>query len=208
MDTRKEEVPYFRSKKLLMAQYSDLFERKYRYIIRASEIANTKSKKSSIFFYQESAIINLHDSVFNKEKLTKILRKALEDMIIILELEVNLITFEFLATCLYYVITKNSEESEYYIFLGHTNTDNPYIPDNVKWIKGINNLEIYIDEVLEINHFEEAKQQFADQFPNSDVIIDSVTHIVFVFQPFNHRGGIQQEVFWSSTYMDNLSSVI
>ena len=209
MDTRKD-LPYFRSKELLMAQFSDLFKRKYRYVIRASEIVDTgpKPKKKPIFLYQETAVVNLHSSVFNKEKLTGILRKAIEDMLIILELKVNLMTFEFLVACLYYLVTKNSDESEFYIFLGHTNTDNPYIPDNVKWIKGINNLESFIDDVLATNHFEEAKQQFADQFPDSDVIIDSVTHIVFIFQPFNHEGGIQQEVYWSSTCMDDLSSVI
>ena len=191
-----------------MAHFSDLFKRKYRYVVTASKIASTLKPSQSLYLYQESAIVNLHNSVFNKEKLTEILRKAIEDMLIILELKVNLITFEFLATCLYYLVTKNSEESEYYIFLGHTNTDSPYIPDNVKWIKGINNLESYIDEVLAINHFEEAKQQFADQFPDSDVVVDSVSHVVFLFQPFNHQGGIQQEVYWSSTCMDNLSNVI
>ena len=208
MDTRKGNLPYFSSRAQLVAQFSDLFKRKYRYVITSSQIAGTGKKKRPIFLYQESAIVNLISTVFNKKKLTEILKKAIEDMLIILELKVNLITFEFLATSLYYLVTKNSEESEYYMFLGHTNTDNPYIPDNVKWIKGIHNLETYIDEVLATNHFEEAKQQFADQFPDSDVVIDAVTHVVFLFQPFNHQGGIQQEIYWSSTCVDNLSNVI
>ena len=219
MDTRKENPPYYSSKEIIMSQFSELFKRKYRYVITSSEIIyrikrsrkrifKKSKKKKSLFLYQESIIINFHDSVFNKNQLTIILKKALEDMIIMLELDSNLTTFEFLAACLYYIITRNSDSTEYYIFLAHTNTDNPYIPDNVKWIKGINNLGYYIEELLTINHFEQAKQQFADQFPDSDVIVDSVTHIVIIFQPFNHNKGIQQELYWTSTCLDNLCNVI
>ena len=219
MDTRKQNPPYFPSKETIISQFSELFKRKYRYVITSSEIIQSvkkkrkrsffkKKKTRSLFLYQESIIVNLHDSVFNKEQLLMILRKGLEDMINILELNSNLLTFEFLAACLYYLITKNTDGSEYYIFLGHTNTDNPYIPDNVKWIKGINNLEFFIDEVLATNHFEQAKQQFADQFPDSDVVVDSVTHIVFIFQPFNYHKGIQRELYWTGNCMDNLCNII
>lgn len=219
MDTRKENPPYFLSRESIISQFSELFKRKYRYVITSSEIVKSvskrrkpylkrKKKKKKLFLYQESIIVNLHDSVFNNEQLSIILRKGLEDMINILELDSNLITFEFLAAHLYYLITRNRDASEYYIFMAHTNTDRPYIPDNVKWIKGINNLELYIDEILATNHFEEAKHQFADQFPDSDVIVDSVTHVVFIFQPFNHDKGIQQELYWTSTCMDNLCNVL
>ena len=197
-----EHSPYFSSRKQIETVYAPIFSRAYRYHIYAHPLEQYTSPHS-LFHSQMNIIIRLDDFSFTKKNLFQVFQIALQSMIFRFNLDINLINIKFIVSNSYYVITKHNQEEQYYFFMGHGNHDNPYVI-NVKSVRGLKNLSKYLDSVLLTNHYDSATQYFQDQFPDSQVVIDCTTHIVFHIQP-DDVPNIVRPIYYTKDIIDPFS---
>lgn len=204
---QKAETVYYPSVREIKNQFVLLFNRGVKHLVIAEKIHGSDKLVDDTFFYQTFMIVNLSqnisNSVFTYDLLYDSFRKALNDTIIRLELDATLASFQFTVSNTYYLIVKDNKMEQYSFFMGHGNTKSPYVHDNVYFMNGIGDLREYILHTLETNHIEEGKMYFHDQFPHSDVTIESVTHIVYSIQPYDMSDGIRKRVYYISQDYDD-----
>ena len=201
----KEHKTYHSSPTLLKKKYAKLFRRPFRYVIRADQVELNGQKNDDLFFYQTDIIVLFKTKLFQKKFLLEIFKKALQDMIVVLELNNTLLNIPFYVCHSYYIFTKNEERGTYSHFKNHGNEHDVYVTDTVQSIVGIDQLyESYIENyILQMNHIECAKRFFKDQFEHSNVIVDEISHIIFYIQPHDTRNAIKKKVFWQNESFDN-----
>ena len=190
----------YSSKTHIFHQYHMLMNRQARHFINSSPIITSHKTKKKKYLCQETIIFNVRSpEYFRLEILTQVIQDALEDLIRIFELKTNIFDIEFVITHTYYVILKNENMKTYSIFFGHGNVDTPQcISDHVFYIKGNLNLEGYLEKIITMDHINHATQLFNEEFEDSNVIIDSITHIIFLIQPKNVETKVQKSIFWFS----------
>ena len=187
------------SKTHIFHQYHQLMNRQSRHFINNSPIITAyKTKKK--YLCQETIIFNVRSpEYFRIEILTQVIQDALEDLIRIFELKTNIFEIEFVITHTYYVILKNEQLNTYSIFFCHGNVDTPQLlSDHIYYIKGTLNLEEYLETIIAMDHISHATQIFNDEFKDSNIIIDSITHIIFLIQPKILETNVQKSIFWFS----------
>ena len=203
----KRETTYLKSVDEIVKQHIQVFYRPYNLFIVSNPLEKPDKLVDNVFLYQSALIVNLTNNVSNKifsyDLLYDAFLRALTDTIIQLELDSTLVDFKFTISHTYYMIVKDNKINQYSYFMGHGNTKNPYIHDNVYFFDGISTLQEYTLYTLETNHLEEAKVYFHSQFPHSDVTIHSVSHIVYLIQPFDMTKGIKKKLFYISNIFDD-----
>lgn len=206
--SRKVGNKYFKSLKEIEAENYEIFDREYSYVVTAREIHDPDSNVYSDFLYQTHILAQTVKNIFNMDVLFVLFKRALEETIISLEMDVNLINAEFMVSHSYYMIVKNNDIDEFSLFFCHGNEKNTYIQDNVQMLT-YTNLNQYLQYILRTDHLEEAKQYFMDQFPNSNVTIHTISHIVFLVQPFDPTVcGLRKRLFKMVDIIDDLVEML
>ena len=132
----------------------------------------------------------------------------MEETIISLEMDSNIINTEFMISHSYYMVVKHNDIDQFSLFFCHGNQRNLYISDNVQLLS-LSNLTQYLQYILRLDHLEEAKKNYHDQFPNSNVAIHTVSHIVFLLQPFDPSlCGLKKKLFKMVNIMDDLLELL
>ena len=207
----KEETTYYPTISHIKRQFVQLFHTGVKFSCISEKVHKADTLVDKTFLYQSVLLVNLNKDipnyVFTFDLLYDAFRKALNDTIIKLELDSTIVDFKFTISHTYYMIVKDNNKNQFSYFMGHGNTKNPYIHDNVYYMEGIHSLKEYIQHNLEMNHLEESIMYFHDQFPHSDVTINQVTHIAFLIQPFDMSSGIQRKLFYIANYDDLLDNV-
>lgn len=203
----KTERVYYPSVKNIKNQNLHLFYRGYNYIVVSDPLELADYKRHKTWFYQTNIVINLSSAskeyVFTYDALYDVFCKALNDTIIKLELNTTLVEFQFTISHTYYMIVKDNKIDQFYFFMSHGNQRSPYIHDNVYLIDGVGCLREYMLHTLETDHLQEAKMYFRDQFPHSDVTVDSVSHIVYLIQPYDMSSGIKKRLYYVGRTFDD-----
>ena len=177
----RKHKPYFSSLDEIYAAYASLFARNYRYYFNVRNVEQGGKHHSTI--YQENIIVRLNEKTFTKHKLLKAFQIAMEDFVVTTKLGVNILDMQFNVGFSYYLISKHQSKEQYYFFFGHGNQNNPYVANNIRTIDGFEQLETYIDMMIAMDHLDAGRIYFHNQFPNSSVVIENVSHIVFHIQP-------------------------
>lgn len=197
---------YYNSVFDIKKQFIQLFNRNFRYVILSSPISKIDEKVPSQFLHQTNIIVNTTSSeMFNYNNLYNIFNKALNDTLVVLDINSNLNNFKFIVSHTYYMIIKDNEKDQYSFFMGHGNQSNLFVHDNVYLVDGIHNLKDYLTYMLEINHIEEARMYFKEQFPHSNVLVDNISHIVFLIQPYNDNASkLKKKIYYINQTFDDL----
>lgn len=195
---------FFKSKEPIIRQQQKLFHRPFRYVVRSDQLESNK-RIDDVFFYQVDVVMLFKQSLLTQKFLFEVFKKALQDMIVRLELHnYTLLNVPFYIHHSYYIFTKDEVKGTFGYFKNHGNTSDPYITDTVQFVNGIYQLsEYYIEKyILLINHLETAREFFKEQFENSSVIVDSISHIAFYIQPHDTSTAIRKKLFHMNESLD------
>ena len=195
---------FYTSRDEIKRQYMKLFSRPFRYVIRSDIVELTGKKIDDFYLYQTDIIVLFKQEILAKKILFEIFKKAIQDMIVRLELDFTLMNIPFFICHSYYIFTKDEEKELYSHFKNHGNTSDPYVTDSVFFVNGVDQLyESYLENfILKINHLDYAKKFFKDQFEHSNVLIDSISHIIFYIQPYDTSTAIKKKLFWQNESVD------